>query len=243
MGDGYLEGLERRAILPAAVERRLVLAAQAGDPVARGQLVEAFMPLIAAAARPYRNLHVQRVELLQEGVVGLLRALEGFDRWSASGRSGPTRPGGCVRPCSSSWPSSPGPSCSPTAPCEASRRLREAHNEALGESGAEPSRGELAQRTGLSLDQVDDLMATERPVRSLEEPLPGEDGVVGAFGDLHRRPAGRGGVRACDRGARDRGAAGPAGRPLATGARGAARPLSASTARRRACARSAAGSA
>jgi DNA-directed RNA polymerase specialized sigma subunit len=42
-------------------------------------------------------------------------------------------------------------------------RLRDAHGEALGESGQEPTHGELAARTGLTREQVDDLMATERP--------------------------------------------------------------------------------
>ena len=169
--ERYLERLDRRPVLPEETERRLVLAAQAGDPAARAELVEAFMPLIAAAARPYRNLHVQRVELLQEGVVGLLRALEGFDLsrerpfWAYASW--------WVRPVVLS-----------DRALRSLARLRDAHAEALGESGHEPSHGELAARTGLTAEQVDDLMATERPARSLEEPVAGDDGIVGIFGDL-----------------------------------------------------------
>jgi hypothetical protein len=48
---GYLDELGRRGALPAAVERELVAAAQAGDAAARARLVEAFMPLIASVAR------------------------------------------------------------------------------------------------------------------------------------------------------------------------------------------------
>src|SRR5918999_1820887 len=75
----YVDSIDDRPVLPAARERELVAAAKAGDPAARAQLVEAFMPLIGAAARGYARAHVQRAELLQEGVVGLLRALDGFD--------------------------------------------------------------------------------------------------------------------------------------------------------------------
>jgi RNA polymerase sigma factor (sigma-70 family) len=191
VAEDYLEGLRRRPVLPAAVERKLVLAAKAGDPAARGELVEAFMPLIAAAARPYRNLHVQRVELLQEGVVGLLRALEGFEVererpfWAYAAwwvrQAMQQLVAELTRPVVLS-----------DRALRSLARLREAHTEALGESGAEPSHGELAQRTGLSPDQVDDLMATERPVRSLEEPLRGEEGVIGVFGDLIADPLAEG---------------------------------------------------
>jgi RNA polymerase sigma factor (sigma-70 family) len=66
--------------LPVAVERRLVQAAKGGDRQAREQLVEAFLPLIAGVARVYRSSGgIKRTELMQEGVVGLLRALERYD--------------------------------------------------------------------------------------------------------------------------------------------------------------------
>lgn len=103
-GD-YVAALERRPVLPAATERELVVRAQAGDGEARARLVEAFTPLVASVARTYRSGQVQRLELLQEGVVGLLRALEGFDPDRAGRRSGPTPRGGCARRRSSSWPS------------------------------------------------------------------------------------------------------------------------------------------
>jgi RNA polymerase primary sigma factor len=54
-----------------------VLAAKQGGPREREQLIEAFRPSIVGVARMYRNSsRVEWNELLQEGVVGLLRALE-----------------------------------------------------------------------------------------------------------------------------------------------------------------------
>ena len=97
------------------------------------------MPLIAAAARPYRNLHVQRVELLQEGVVGPPRARRGTR--SERGRPCWVYAACWVRQASQqlvaelTWPVV----LFERALCLLAR-LREAHNEALGESGAEPSR-------------------------------------------------------------------------------------------------------
>src|ERR1700743_2151955 len=64
----------------AAAERALVLRAKAGGPRDREELVKWFAPMIAGVARAYRrSTAVDREELMQEGVVGLLRALERYD--------------------------------------------------------------------------------------------------------------------------------------------------------------------
>lgn len=76
----HLRELGERPRLPIATERRLVRAAKDGDRGASEELVEAFLPLIAGVARIYRGSgSITRVELMQEGVVGLLRALERYD--------------------------------------------------------------------------------------------------------------------------------------------------------------------
>jgi RNA polymerase primary sigma factor len=61
-----------------ASERALVLRAQAGGPRDREELVKWFAPMIANLAHAYRRSAVDREELMQEGVVGLLRALERY---------------------------------------------------------------------------------------------------------------------------------------------------------------------
>ena len=181
-GD-YIAVLGRRPPLSEAAERRLVLAAKSGDRAARAQLVGAFMPLISITARTYRSGHVQRLELLQEGVVGLLRALERFD---------PDR-GVPFWGYATWWVRQAMQQlvAELTRPVVLSdralrhlARLKQAHHEAVQDSGREPTRDELATRTGLSLDQVDDLLATERAPRSLQEPLNASEGDVGRFGEL-----------------------------------------------------------
>ena len=57
-----------------------VSSTERSDRCAREELVEAFLPLIAGVARVYRGSRtISRLELMQEGVVGLLRALERYD--------------------------------------------------------------------------------------------------------------------------------------------------------------------
>jgi RNA polymerase sigma factor (sigma-70 family) len=145
--------------------------------------VDAFMPLISSAARTYRSGQVQRVELLQEGVVGLLRALERYDPdrgipfWGYATF--------WVRQAMQQLVSEL------TRPVVLSdralrhlSRLKQAHHDAVQADGREPGRDELAERSGLSHEQVDSLLATEGPPRSLEEPVAGAEGDVGVFGEL-----------------------------------------------------------
>ncbi len=185
---GYLRELSNRPQLPGSVERRLVEAAQAGDRRAREELVEAFLPLIARAARVYRGSPaITRVELMQEGVVGLLRALERYD--PALGVPFWGYAAWWVRQAMQQL------IAELTRPMVLSDRalrqlsqLKRAHGEYLLEHGREPSGNELADRTGLSHAQVADMLALERVPQSMEEVVQGAEGDVGAFGELLADP-------------------------------------------------------
>jgi len=156
-----------RSLTPAR-ERQLVMAAAAGDPEACEELVDAFLPAIAGVARLYRNVAaVQRAELLQEGVVGLLRAIRRFDPslntpfwayatwWVRQGMqqliSEVTRP---------------------TVLSDRAQRglarIREARRAHVEAEGREPSPRELAALVDLSLEQVESLLAVERTPQPLE---------------------------------------------------------------------------
>jgi RNA polymerase primary sigma factor len=188
---GYLSSLDRTRALPPDAERALVTAAKRGDAAARARLVEAHMPLIAAAARTYRSGQVQRLELLQEGVVGFLRALERFEPERGTPFWGYAT--WWVRQAMQQLVSEL------TRPVVLSdralrhlARLKDAHREAVEDEGRAPTAAELSERSGLALDHVDALLATERAPRSLEQPVPGAGGDVGVFGDLLADPLAEG---------------------------------------------------
>jgi len=184
----YLDELSRRAALDPDGERELIAAAQGGDRAARGRLVEAYMPVIATVARVYRDsARVDRVELLQEGVVGLLRALERYDLergvpfWGYAAfwvrQAMQQLVAELTRPLVLS-----------DRALRQLARIKDAHRDALQSSGREPGRDELAASTGLTGEQIDSLLAAERPARSTDETIVGRDGAVGAFGDLLADP-------------------------------------------------------
>lgn len=188
----HFHELERRAPLPRAAERELIAAAKKGDPRARARLVESFMPLIGSVARLYRNSRpIQRIELMQEGVVGLLRALERYD----------LDYGGPFWAYASWWVRQAMQQlvAELTRPIVLSdralrhfARVSDAHREALERDGHEPSVKELAEITGLSSDQVSQLLSASRPARSTEEPLVAEEGAIGSFGELLADPLAEG---------------------------------------------------
>lgn len=185
---GYLRDLGDRPRLPVAVERRLIEDAQAGDRRAREELVEAFLPLIAGVARVYRGSEmISRLELMQEGVVGLLRALERYD--PAHGVPFWGYAGWWVRQAMQQL------IAELTRPIVLSDRalrhlsqLKRAHGEYVAEHRREPTGSELAERTGLSHAQVGEMLALERVPHSMEEPVCGAEGEVGAFGELLEDP-------------------------------------------------------
>jgi RNA polymerase primary sigma factor len=184
----YLRDLGDRPRLPATVERRLVGAARAGDRRAREELVEAFLPLIAGVARVYRgSTTITRIELMQEGVVGLLRALERYDPdlgvpfWGYAAW--------WVRQAMQQL------IAELTRPLVLSDRalrqlsqLKRAHGDYLAEHGREPTGNELATSTGLTHAQVGEMLALERIPQSMDAPVQGPEGELGAFGELLADP-------------------------------------------------------
>jgi RNA polymerase sigma factor (sigma-70 family) len=172
-----------REASPAIHERELVAAAQKGDAQARAQLVEEFMPYIASVARLYRGCPaVDRCELLQEGVVGLLRAVERYDSTQGTPFWGYAK--FWVRQAMQQLVSEL------TRPVVLSdralrhlARVKDTQRRALAESGRELSPVELADRAGLPAQQVDNLLAVDRAARSTEEPVAADSGAGATLGE------------------------------------------------------------
>lgn len=171
-------------------ERALVLAAKSGGERERQQLIEASLPLIGGVARQYRRSGtIARAELIQEGVVGLLRALERYDpeqgvpfwayaRWWV--RQAMQR---LVAELSMPLVLS-------------DRALRQLARVRLVKRGFEQRRGreptstELALAANLPRQQVESLIGAEQRPRALDEPTGGEADDRATVGDLLADPSG-----------------------------------------------------
>ncbi len=75
----YCVEIAQIALLDADAERKLARAARAGDLMARQRLIEANLRLVVAAARGHVGRGLALADLIAEGNLGLIRAVERFD--------------------------------------------------------------------------------------------------------------------------------------------------------------------
>jgi RNA polymerase primary sigma factor len=73
------ENARRIPLLSAADEAALAKRIERGDRAARERMIESNLRLVFALARPYRGRGVSLADLVQEGTVGLVRAVDRFD--------------------------------------------------------------------------------------------------------------------------------------------------------------------
>jgi RNA polymerase sigma factor (sigma-70 family) len=161
--------------------------AQAGDEAAREELIRRLLPLVHATARRYRTEGLEQADLLQEGIVGLLRALQRFDpergvpfaafaTWWIRQSLQEAR-GDFMRPL--------------RLPPKALRQLSQLKSEhqRIYEGERRSAKvGELAERTNIELGQAEALLVADARERSLDEPIASMDAELGTLGDLLEDP-------------------------------------------------------
>jgi RNA polymerase nonessential primary-like sigma factor len=77
--DMYLGEIGRFKLLTAEQERDLARKVQKGDMAARGRMIESNLRLVVKIARRYLNRGMPLLDLIEEGNLGLIRAVEKFD--------------------------------------------------------------------------------------------------------------------------------------------------------------------
>jgi RNA polymerase primary sigma factor len=75
----FLDGIAKTRLLTAAEELYLAKRIERGDLEAKNRMTEANLRLVVSIAKRYRNQGLDFMELIQEGSIGLVRAVEKFD--------------------------------------------------------------------------------------------------------------------------------------------------------------------
>lgn len=161
--------------------------AQSGDEAAREELIQRLLPLVHATARRYRTEGLEQADLLQEGVVGLLRALQRFD---------PER--GVPFAAYATWwirqslqearSDFMRPLRLPPKALRQLSQLKSEHQRIYQDEQRSAKIGELAERTQIALEQAEALLVADARERSLDEAIGSIEGDLGTLGDLLEDP-------------------------------------------------------
>jgi RNA polymerase primary sigma factor len=168
-------------LLTAADERRLARAIERGDLDAKDRLVRCNLRLVASVARRFVGHGLPMEDLLQEGVVGLIRAAEKYD-WRRGTRFS-TYAVPWIRQAISGALANTGRLIRLPAPQHLqAEKLARAERGLLERGGGEPGVAELAAATGLEEAAVLRIRRADAPAASLDAPV--GQGGSGRLGDL-----------------------------------------------------------
>ena len=169
----YLQEIGRYPLLTRAEEVRLAKRVEAGDECARKRMTESNLRLVVAIAKGYQGRGAEFLDLIQEGTVGLMRAVDKYDWrreikfstyaawWIRQG----IMQGLCVAPSIRV----------PDSLLERAASVRIVERDIASRLGRQASMREIAFALGLTIEEVEEARSAMQPVCSLEEPLSSEE--------------------------------------------------------------------
>ena len=177
----YLGRIRSGRLLDAAEERELSRCAREGDKEARKRLIESNLRLVISVAKKYRGRGVSFEDLIQEGNSGLIKAVERFD--PDMGNRFSTYATWWIRQAVTRAVADHARTVRlPSHVVDALFRLRRADNALSIELGRDPSEEELAERLGITSEEVRRLREVSQPVGSINARVGAEEGAE--MGDL-----------------------------------------------------------
>jgi RNA polymerase primary sigma factor len=179
---GYLDRIGKWGLLTRQEEIALSRRVRQGDERARKKLIEWNLKLVVSVAKRYREMGVPFEDLIQEGNIGLMRAVERYD--PDRGFRFSTYATWWIRQAVGRAVSDKGRTIRlPAHMGERLRKVGRAAGDLSAELGRAPADEEVAERLDWTADEVRQVKATIPDATSLDEPASNGEGAS-SLGDL-----------------------------------------------------------
>ncbi len=178
----YFDEISRVPLLTKEEEVSLAQRVEAGEKEAKEKLAEANLRLVVSIAKKYRGCGLPFLDLIQEGNLGLMKAVEKFD-WR-KGYKFSTYATWWIRQAILRAITNRSRTIRvPTHINELIRKIHQAEREHLKEHGTGPSLEELAEGLETTVDNIVKAKKTSQYTASLDTPIGYEDegAVLGDF--------------------------------------------------------------
>jgi RNA polymerase primary sigma factor len=179
----YLKSIGRVRLLTKEDEVRLAKRVEQNDMSAKNALIEANLRLVVSIAKRYSGRGLTLLDLIQEGNLGLIRAVEKFD-WRRGFKFSTYATWWIRQAITRALADQSRTIRIPVHMVERMNKVSRARRALLQASGREPSAGEIAAKLdGMTAKQVEDILKLGQEPVSLETPVGGEEGDA-ALGDF-----------------------------------------------------------
>jgi RNA polymerase primary sigma factor len=177
----FLREIGRHPLLTAAEEVELSKRIERGDMSAKRRMIECNLRLVVSIAKNYRNQGLPFLDLIQEGMFGLIRAVEKFE-WRR-GLKFSTYATWWIRQAVARAIADKARTIRvPVHVVERMQKMQRAERYLWTQLAREPSLEEIAEEAGLPIQQALEVRAAARASTSLDQPIGEQEDAV--FGDL-----------------------------------------------------------
>ena len=177
----YLKEIGRVPLLSAEEEVELAIRMSEGDVAAKKRLSEANLRLVVSIAKRYVGRGMQFLDLIQEGNLGLIKAVEKFDH--TKGFKFSTYATWWIRQAITRAIADQARTIRiPVHMVETINKVKKVNSQLLHENGHEPTNEQIAEKLEMPVEKVREIMRVAQEPVSLETPIgEEEDSHLGDF--------------------------------------------------------------
>jgi RNA polymerase primary sigma factor len=177
----FLREAGRHPLLTAAQEVALAKKVERGETEAKQRMIQSNLLLVVSIAKNYRNQGLPFLDLIQEGTLGLIRAVDKFD-WRRGYKFSTYATWWIRQAAARALADKARTIRMPVHIVERNQKMKRAERMLVTQLGREPTLAEIAEEAGLQLHHAYGARAAARTSLSLDQPVGEQEDAV--FGDF-----------------------------------------------------------